>query len=308
MIIGLGCLMNAFYLFLSYCSLGSSWWAGTGTLLTAQTELLAMISGHGMQWDAMGSQKDAVGGCNGKVSAKEGALERDQKRQLLHCFPGGDWGPGRVRTSQGHVDGSQRAEGRGGTVTWSFWPRRQACPSRLQDSSGENSSGQCESLSLTPPAWSSARCQGTLTCCMPGLGCLSVMCFWQLPLLSYTMLLSNQLFSQALSPFSFFYLLLYFNAFVLLKAHFQAWPSDNHLQRLHESLSSFMRRKDLFGHIVYPYIVLWLILIFLLKFLQYFFKPVSVLGFLRELCMLINCLQNCHWSFLLCQSRVAICL
>lgn len=39
-----------------------------------------------------------------------------------------------------------------------------------------------------------------------------------------------------------------------------------------------------------------------------FFKPVSVLGFLRELYMLINCLQNCDWSFLLCQSRVAICL
>lgn len=86
MIIGPGCLMNAFYLFLSYCSLGSSWWAGTGTLLTAQTELLAMISGHGMPW---GSQKDAVGGCNDKVSVKERTLEIDQKRQLLHCFPGG---------------------------------------------------------------------------------------------------------------------------------------------------------------------------------------------------------------------------
>lgn len=61
-------------------------------------------------WDAMGSQKDAVGGCNGKVSAKEGTLEIDQKRQLLHCFPGGDQGPGRVRTSQGHVEGRQRAE------------------------------------------------------------------------------------------------------------------------------------------------------------------------------------------------------
>lgn len=48
-------------------------------------------------------------------------------------------------------------------------------------------------------------------------------------------------------PFSFFYLFLYFNAFVLLKANFQAWPSDNHLQRLHASLLPFLRRKDLFG-------------------------------------------------------------
>ena len=153
-----------------------------------------------------------------------------------------------------------------------------------------------------PPTWSSACCQGTLTCFMPGFGCLSVMCFWQLPLLSYTMLLSNQLFSQALFPFSLFYRFLYFNAFVLSKANFQAWPSDNHLQSLHASLSSFMRRKDLFGLIVYLYIVLWLVLILLLKFLQYFFKPVSLLGFLRQLYMLINCLQNYDWSFLLCRA------
>lgn len=76
-------------------------------MLTAQTELLSMISGHGMPW---GSQKDAVGGCNDKVSVKERTLEIDQKRQLLHCFPGGDRGPGRGRTSQYHVAGRQMAE------------------------------------------------------------------------------------------------------------------------------------------------------------------------------------------------------
>lgn len=100
-----------------------------------------------------------------------------------------------------------------------------------------------------------------------------------------------------------FFFPLYFNAFVLLKTNFQALLSDNYWQRLHASLSPFLRRKDLFGLIIYLYIIFWFILIFLLKFL---FKLISVLGYLRPYHMLINSLQNCGLGFPLSWGRVTI--
>lgn len=54
---------------------------------------------------------------------------------------------------------------------------------------------------------------------------------------------------------STFYVFLSFNAFVLSKANFQAWPSDSRLQRSHISLSP-LRNRDLLGFIVFQLYVI----------------------------------------------------
>lgn len=55
---------------------------------------------------------------------------------------------------------------------------------------------------------------------------------------------------------STFYVFLSFNAFVLSKANFQAWPSDSRLQRSHISLSP-LRKRDLLGFIVFQLYVIF---------------------------------------------------
>lgn len=66
---------------------------------------------------------------------------------------------------------------------------------------------------------------------------------------------------------STFYVFLSFNAFVLSKANFQAWPSDSRPQRSHISLSP-LRKRDLLGFIVFQlYVIFLLTAIFLLNLL-----------------------------------------
>lgn len=214
-------------------------------------------------WDAMGSQKDATGGLKWQ-GVWEKRNVREQRRQLPPCSPGETEAQGGAGSASTTCQGG----GRGGLWTWQFLPRRQASPSCLQDFCREDTAMASVCLCHSH--------SHLILCLLPGehlflarmwlcgAQCISDSCLFSAIQCCYRSSSFHRPFS--LSP-SFFNPFFYFNAFVFSKANFQPWPSDNHLQRLYASVSSFLRRKDWFGLTVCLYTILWLTLIFLLKFL-----------------------------------------
>lgn len=72
MIIGPRCLMNAFYLFLSYCSRGMELMAWNEHFVKRTNRVTHNDSDHQVQW---GLRKMLSGACNDEGSEKEGTLE-----------------------------------------------------------------------------------------------------------------------------------------------------------------------------------------------------------------------------------------
>lgn len=144
MIIGPGCLMNAFYPIPELLFLGIELMGWNGHFVNGTNRATC---NDFWPWDAMGSQKDAVGGCNDKVSVRKNFRDRSEKT-ASSLFPR------RRGEAQGGAEPASTVAGRPRWQRWDFDlevpTQRQASPSCLQDSNGENSNGQCESLSLMP--------------------------------------------------------------------------------------------------------------------------------------------------------------
>lgn len=166
MIIGPGCLMNAFYLFLSYCSLGSSWWAGTGTLFNAQTELLAIVPAT----DAKGVSERFLGAHHEKVSEKE---RQRLEKATSSLFP---WGP-EAQGGAGRAGVTRRGSGR--DVDLVSWPRTKplspAFKASVERGQAMDSVHGCRATHT--PSWSFAqRSENTLVSCegvAARAGCIS---------------------------------------------------------------------------------------------------------------------------------------
>lgn len=257
-----------------------------------------MISGHGMQW---GLRKMPLGAWNDKVSEKKGTLESREGNFLLVPL-------GRPRPREGQDLPVPRArEGAEvGCGPGSSYLEDKPLPPVYKTSVEKTQQWPVYVCATHTPTWSFACCPGN-TCFLPGCGCVEHSAF----LTAASSQLYNAVIEAALftGPFPFLLLFLILS-FILMPLSFRRQTSSlGHLiitckdsMLLYHPFWEERTGLDLLFAFTQYYGLHWF---FYWNFFSiFFFKPVSVLGYLGELHMLVNC----DLGSLLCQSRVAISL